>query len=67
MAKINAPCKGCADRFPGCHDPDKCHRWAEFAAAKEAEKRDQIAAGKLHRDTNAVRDGIKKRRRYPHV
>ena len=67
MAKINAPCKDCADRFPGCQSPDKCAEWAEFAAAKDAYKLDQIATGKMHRDTNAVRDGIKKRRRYNHV
>lgn len=67
MAKINAPCQGCEDRAPGCHDPDKCAKWAEFAAMKAAEKRDQIVTGKINRDTSAVREGIKKRRRYPHV
>lgn len=68
MAKINAPCKGCADRFPACQSPEKCQKWAEYSELKSAEKESQIAAGDMHRDCNAVRFGTKgKRRRCPHV
>ena len=30
---MDATCKGCADRFPGCHD--KCERYAQFRAELE--------------------------------
>lgn len=28
-----SPCFNCPDRSPGCHDPERCERWAEYAAA----------------------------------
>lgn len=34
MAGPSSPCRDCPDRTvePNCHDPERCPKWAEYAA-----------------------------------
>ena len=67
MAKINAPCKGCEDRVPGCQDPVKCGKWAEYAAKRSAEQQAYLDVAKKNEDFRNVRKGARKRRWYKHA
>lgn len=42
---IRCPCYGCELRGPGCHNPERCDRWAAYLAATE-EARDAAARNK---------------------
>lgn len=63
----NAPCYGCTDRYPGCQDPVKCGKWAEYAAERNAEQKVYLDAAKNNEDFRNVRKGARKRRRYKHA
>jgi hypothetical protein len=63
---MTAPCKGCPDRYPGCHD--HCPRYAEYKAEREAirEQRNLEFATQgilLQRQTGIQRQWLLKRKR----
>ena len=38
---MRCPCYGCELRGPGCHNPERCGRWAEYLAATETARAEQ--------------------------
>ena len=53
---MNAPCKGCPDRYPACHD--HCERYQAFHA-----ERVRIREGRLGRSECVFSDRAKKAER----
>lgn len=31
-------CYGCTDRYPGCHNPERCERWARRCEAIQTQR-----------------------------
>jgi len=58
---MTPPCKNCPDRTPGCHA--RCAKYAEFASAKEEERKRRMLAG-VHADgaKNTQTKMLKKKR-----
>lgn len=42
MKKPEPPCLQCAERRPGCHNPETCAPWGAFEAAKAAFEADRL-------------------------
>lgn len=40
-SSIIAPCMNCKDRTPTCHGYDKCKRYSDYRAVKDAENREE--------------------------
>ncbi len=40
MKGIQSPCMNCLRRRVGCHDPEACKAWAEYAAQAKAVQAD---------------------------
>ena len=51
---MRCPCYGCELRGPGCHNPERCARWAEYLAATETAK-----AAQSKRSTVIMQDYVK--------
>lgn len=63
-----APCLDCRERRVGCHDPNVCQAWAEYAAQakavqKETEHR-RAVQGQLHAYRVELHDRLERRSRY---
>ena len=50
-----APCLGCRERRPGCHNGAVCRAWGEFEAANEARRARNLAAFRAENDWSSVR------------
>ena len=53
---IRCPCHGCELRGPGCHNPERCARWAEYLDATEPARN---AAARNKRSAVIMRDYVK--------
>ena len=42
---VSFSCKGCADRYPGCHD--KCEKYQKEKAVYEERRKERQIAGRL--------------------
>lgn len=69
---MTSPCKGCPDRYPGCHDHcDKYQEWkAKYQEGKERSQKDRYtlydpASPSWQRSHNQrLRDSLRGRRKY---
>ena len=53
---MRCPCHGCELRGPGCHNPARCGRWAEYLAATETAR---AKAAQSKRSTVIMQDYVK--------
>ena len=60
-----SPCKDCKKRFLGCHDSNRCKKWAEYVIAKKAvhQRRQEYYQQKVDEKTSLARHGKKSTRK----
>ena len=64
------PCLDCRERRVGCHDPNVCEAWAEYAAQAKAARKEsdhrRAVQGQLHAYHVELHDRIGRRTRNGH-
>ena len=67
---LKPPCLDCQERRVGCHDPNVCKAWAEYAAQAKAVQTDtdrrRSQQAQLFEYSKGLHERIERRRRNGH-